>query len=286
MKQFFKFTFASMLGFLLAGLLMFIIFIGIIVSAVSVGSKETVVVPEKTILMLTLDQPISDRSSDNPFANLNFSKPGIGTQLGLNDIIRTIKKAATDEKIKGIYLELGDMPSGQATVEEILNALIYFKKSDKFIVAYSEAFTQKSYYLASVSDKIYINPAGAMEFKGMVGQVMFFKGLLDKIDVEAQVIRHGKFKSAIEPFTLDKMSEPNKVQTLTFISGMWNHMLTNISASRKIPVDDLNTMANEYKIQSPQDAVNLKMVDKLMYKDEVLDELKNRVGATKIKALK
>lgn len=286
MKQFFKFTLASMLGFLLAGFLLILITIGIIVSAVSSGKNETVVVPEKTILMLTLDQPVSDRSSDNPFAHMNFSRPDVSTQLGLNDIISSIKKAESDSKIKGIYLELGDVPSGQATIEEIRNALIEFKKSGKFIVSYAEVFTQKSYYLASVSDKIYLNPAGDMEFKGMVGQVMFFKGLLDKIDVEAQVIRHGKFKSAVEPFTLDKMSEPSKVQTLTFISGMWNHLLNGISASRKISVDDLNAIANEYKIQSPQDAVNLKMVDKLLYKDEVLDELKNRVGATKIKDLK
>lgn len=286
MKQFFKFTFASMLGFLLAGFLMFIILIGIIVSAVSLGEKETVVVPEKTILMLTLDQPINDRSSNNPFAHINFSRPDVSSQPGLNDIIKTLKNASADSKVKGIFLELTDIPSGQATIEEIRNALIGFKKSGKFIVSYSETFTQKSYYLASVSDKIYMNPAGDMEFKGMVGQVMFFKGLLDKIDVEAQVIRHGKFKSAVEPFTLDKMSEPSKVQTLTFISGMWNHMLEGISNSRKIPVEKLNTIANEYKIQSPQDAVSLKMVDKLLYKDEVLDELKNRVGAKKIKDLK
>jgi len=120
----------------------------------------------------------------------------------------------------------------------------------------------------------------------MVGQVMFFKGLLDKIEVEAQVIRHGKFKSAIEPFTLDKMSEPNKVQTLTFISGMWNHILSGISASRNIPVENLTTIANEFKIQSPDDAVSLKLVDKLLYKDEVLVELKNRVEAKTIKELK
>jgi protease-4 len=286
MKQFFKFTFASMLGFLLAGFLVFIIMVGIIVSAVSFGNKETVSVPEKTILMLTLDQTISDRSSDNPFSHFDFSRPDAGKQLGLNDIISSLKKAGSDSKVKGIYLELTDVPSGQATIEEIRNALIGFKKSGKFIVSYSEAFTQKSYYLASVSDKIYLNPAGAMEFKGMVGQVMFFKGLLDKIDVEAQVIRHGKFKSAIEPFTLDKMSEPNKIQTLSFISGMWNHMLTGISDSRKIPVDDLIAMANEYKIQSPGDAVSLKMIDKLLYKDEVLDELKARVDVKENKDLK
>jgi len=286
MKQFFKFTFASMLGFLLAGFLVFIIFVGIIVSAVSIGKKETVVVPEKTILVLTLDQPISDRSSDNPFARINFSRPDLSAQLGLKDIVSNLNKAASDSKVKGIYLELTDIPAGQATIEEIRNAMLDFKKSGKFIVAYSEEFTQKSYYLASVADKIYLNPAGGMQFKGMVGQVMFFKGLLDKIDVEAQVIRHGKFKSAIEPFTLDKMSEPNKIQTLTFISGMWNHMLDGISASRKIPVEDLTAMANEYKIQSPQDAVSLKMVDKLMYKDEVFDELKTRMDVKNIKDLK
>jgi protease-4 len=286
MKQFFKFTFASMLGFILAGILMFFILVGIIVSAVSMGSDETVVVPEKTILMLTLDEPINDRSSDNPFAHFNFSRPDASKQLGLNDIVSNLKKAAKDSKVKGVYLELTDLPSGQATIEEIRNALIDFKKSGKFVVSYSEVFTQKSYYLASVSDKIYLNPAGGMEFKGMIGQVMFFKGMLEKLDIEAQIIRHGKFKSAIEPFTLDKMSEPNKVQTLAFISGMWNHILTGISDSRKIPVADLNSIADEFKIKSPQDAVNLKMVDKLMYKDEVLDELKARVDVKNNKDLK
>ncbi len=286
MKQFFKFTFASMLGFLLAGFLLILITVGIIVAAVSAGKSETVVAPEKTILMLTLDQPVNDRSSDNPFANMNFSRPGVSTQLGLNDIVSCLKKAKSDPNVKGVFMDLGDVPSGQATIEEIRNQLIDFKKSGKFIVSYAEVFTQKSYYLASVSDKIYLNPAGDMEFKGMAAQVMFFKGLLDKLDVEAQVIRHGKFKSAVEPFTLDKMSEPSKVQTLTFITGMWNHLLDGISASRKISVDDLNAMANEYKIQTPQDAVSLKMVDKLLYKDEVLDELKNRVNAKSIKDLK
>ncbi len=286
MKQFFKFTFASMLGFILAGFLVFLIFLGIIVSAVSLGKKETVVVPEKTILMLTLDQPINDRTSDNPFAHINFSNPDAGKQLGLNDIIANLKKASTDSKVKGVYLELNDVPSGQATIEEIRNALIEFRKTGKFVVSYSESYTQKSYYLASVSDKIYLNPAGDMVFKGMVGQVMFFKGLLDKIDVEAQVIRHGKYKSAIEPFTLDKMSEANKEQTLAFISGIWNHVLTGISVSRNISVNQLNTIADEFKIQSPNDALNLKMVDKLLYKDEVLDELMARVDVKQNKDLK
>jgi len=277
MKQFFKFTFASMLGFLLASFLMFLIFFGIIVSIANFSKKEAVVVPEKTILVLNLNQEINDRSNDNPFSYLSFGSGNSSKPLGLNDIIHNLKKASEDSKVSGIFIETTDIPAGQATVEEIRNALIDFKKSGKFIVAYSEVFTQKSYYLASVADKIYLNPAGDMEFKGLVGQVMFFKGLLDKIDVEAQVIRHGKFKSAVEPFIMDKMSPASKEQTLTFISGMWNHMLNGISVSRKISVAELTEIANQYKLNSPADALDLKMVDKLMYKDEVLDELKTRV---------
>lgn len=286
MKQFFKFTFASMLGFVLAAVLLIFILIGIIVSAVSIGKKETVIVPDKTILMLTLDQPISDRASDNPFTYMNFGNSDMSKPLGLNEILSNLKKASTDPKVKGIYLELSDIPAGHATVEEIRNALLGFKKQGKFIVAYSEAFSQKTYYLASVADKIYLNPAGDMEFKGMVGKVMFFKGLLDKIDVEAQVIRHGKFKSAIEPFTLDKMSAANKEQTLAFVSGMWNHILQGISTSRNISIEDLNLIADGFKIQSPEDAVQMKMVDKLLYKDEALDELKGRVSVKDVKDLK
>lgn len=283
MKQFFKFTFASMLGFLLASLVMLLIFFGIIASIASFSKKEVVAVPEKTILVMNLNQEINDRSSDNPFSYMNFGTGNSSKPLGLNDIVTNLKKAANDANINGIFLELTDIPAGQATVEEIRNSLIEFKKSGKFIVAYSEVYTQKSYYLASVADKIYLNPAGDMEFKGLVGQVMFFKGLLDKIDVEAQVIRHGKFKSAVEPFIMDKMSPASKEQTLTFISGMWNHMLEGIAASRKISVAELTEIADQYKLQSADDALKLKMVDKLMYKDEVLDELKARVKVDKVK---
>lgn len=283
MKQFFKFTFASMLGFLLASFLMFLIFFGIIISVASFSKKEVVLVPEKTILVMNLNQEIKDRSNDNPLSYLNFGSGSSSKPLGLNDIVHNLKKASKDSNVSGIFLELTDIPAGQATLEEIRNSLLDFKKSGKFIVAYSEVFTQKSYYLASVADKVYLNPAGDMEFKGLVAQVMFFKGLLDKIDVEAQVIRHGKFKSAVEPFIMDKMSPSSKEQTLTFISGMWNHMLNGISVSRKISVPELTEIADQYKLQSANDAVSLKFVDKLMYKDEVLDELKTRVKKTNVK---
>ena len=136
---------------------------------------------------------------------------------------------------------------GSATTEEVRNALIAFKKSGKFIFSYSEMYTQKAYYLASVSDKIYLNPAGALEFKGLSGQVMFLKGLLSKLEIEPQIIRHGKFKSAVEPLILDKMSEANRVQTLSFISSMWDQMLKGVSESRKISVVQLTANCRQHE---------------------------------------
>lgn len=286
MKQFFKFTFASMLGFLLASFIVFIIFFVIIASAVSFTKKETVVVPDKTILLVSLDGPISDRAPENPFASFNFNEMNANRALGLDEILASLKNAAEDPKVKGIYLDLSTIDAGIATVEEIRNALLDFKKSGKFIVSYSEVYTQKSYYLASVADKIYLNPAGSMEIKGLSGQVVFFKGMLDKLDIEAQVIRHGKFKSAIEPFTLDKMSEANKEQTLTFVSSIWKQMVKGISDTRKISPEEINAIADKYEIQSPEDALRLKFVDKLIYKDELIEDLKKRVNVKEDKDLK
>ncbi len=285
MREFFKFTFASMLGFILASLVAFLLFFAIIASAISFTKKETVVVKDNTILLLALDNEISDRAPENPFASFDFNSMSSTKGMGLNDILEALQDASKDSKIKGIYLDLSIIPTGMATVEEIRNALIEFKKSGKFIVSYAEMYTQKSYYLASVSDKIYLNPAGSLELKGLSGDVVFFKGMLEKLDIEAQIIRHGKFKSAVEPFMLDKMSDASKEQTLTYVSAIWNQMLKGISESRKIGTDQLNTIADKFLCQSPQDAVQLKLVDKLMYKDELLEELKGRVGSASIKDL-
>jgi protease-4 len=177
------------------------------------------------------------------------------------------------------------LQAGSATTEEIRNGLLDFKKSGKFIYSYSEGYSQKAYYLASVADKIFLNPAGSLDFKGLAGQVMFLKGLLGKLEIEPQVIRHGKFKSAVEPLIMDKMSEANKEQTLSFISSMWNQMLKGISESRKISVEELITIADGLKISDPKDALALKMVDKLAYKDQVIDELMAKTGAKENKDL-
>jgi len=286
MKEFFKFTFASMLGFILASLVVFIILLAMIVSAVSFSSKDTTSVPDKAILHITLDSPVNDRAPENPFATINFNDLEASRALGLNEILSTLHHAANDKKVKGIYLDLSFVPTDIATVEEIRNALIEFKKSGKFIISYSEMYTQKSYYLASISDKIYLNPAGSMEFKGLAGRVVFFKGMLEKLDIEPQVIRHGKFKSAVEPFILDKMSDESKEQTLTYVSAIWEQMLKGISDSRKVSRDQLNSIADNFLVQTPDDAVKHNLIDKLLYKDELLEELKNKSGANSTKDLK
>jgi len=285
MKQFFKFMFASMLGFFLSFVLIFFILVGIIASVVSLSGKETVTVPDKTILMLKFDQPVNDRSPSNPFSGFNFTNFKANKNIGLNEVIRTLRRAAEDKQISGILLDLDVLDMGSATTEEIRNVLLEFKKSKKFIYSYSEDYSQKAYYLASVSDKIYLNPAGALEFKGLSGQVMFLKGLLSKLEIEPQIIRHGKFKSAVEPLILDKMSEANREQTLSFISSMWNQMLKGVSESRKISIEQLTAIADSMKVRSPEDAVSLKLVDKLIYRDQLIAELMAKTGAKENKDL-
>ena len=273
--------FASMTGSFILIVILFFIFMGMVLSVASLSKKEVVIVPANSVLQLKLNEEITDRSSSNPFNNFDFSSFNTTKSPGLNEILQNIKKAKTDDNIKGIFLDLGTIPSGIATIEEIRNALLDFKSSKKFIISYSEEYTQKAYYIASVSDKVYLYPEGALDFKGLNGEVMFFKGLLDKLDVDVQILRHGKFKSAVEPFVLDKMSEPNKEQTLKYISGIWNQMLEGISESRKMSVAQLNGIADSFKIQKAQDAVTYKLVDKLMYKDELLAELRNLLGIGK-----
>jgi len=282
MRQFFKFLFASMLGFVLGSILLIFILVGMISAAVgSLDDEKVTEVKSNTVLFLDFKKPIVDRASKNPFENLSFNSFDTEGSTGLNTILDNVRKAKADKNIKGIYLELSTINTGIATVEEIRNALLDFKKSGKTIISYSEVYTQKSYYLASVADKIYMNPQGAMELKGLGAEIMFYKGLLDKIEVETQVIRHGRFKSAVEPFILEKMSNDNRLQTRGFMQNIWNFMLGNIAASRKISIDELNTLTNNFSIREPEDAVKYKLVDKLVYKDEVIEELKTLTGKTK-----
>lgn len=269
-----------MLGFFLSFILIFIVFLIFLFGVISfVGNnKEVVTVSPKSILYVTLDQPIQERTSKNPFEDFKLGSFSMCQQLGLNDILANIKKAKNDNNIEGIFLEVSAIPSGIATIEEIRNALIDFKKSKKFIYAYSEVYTQTAYYVASVADKIYLNPQGMLDFRGLRAELMFFKGTLEKLELEPQIIRHGKFKSAIEPFILDKMSDENRKQTATYIGSIWNQFLEGISKERKMDIAELTAISDSMLIRNPNDAVHYKMVDALAYKDEVLSDLRKKIN--------
>lgn len=275
MAQFFKFVFASMLGTFIALFIGTILFFFIIAGIISSASKEkSVQIKDNSVLVLNFDYEIPERTPSDPFSDYNYNDLQSKNTVGLNDIIGGIKKAKDDPKIKGIYINTTSVGAGFATVEEIRNALVDFKTSKKFIVAYSEYYTQKGYYIASAADKIYMNPEGALEFKGFGSEIMFLKGALDKLEIEAQVIKVGTYKSAVEPFILDKMSDANRLQTMSFLGSMYNHFLSKISKSRNVSTDSLRIIANQLLAQSPEDALKLRLVDGLKYKDEIINGLK------------
>ncbi len=278
MKDFFKFMLASMLGFLLMSVIVFFLFIGMIASLASFMDKETVKVAENTVLHIEFDAGIRDRSSNDPFSEFDPVTFTPRSSLGLNDIIKNLEKAANDPNIDGIFLQLSVMQTGLANVEEIRNALLRFKESGKFIIAYGEMYTQGAYYLSSVADKIYLNPEGMIDFRGISAELMFFKGMLEKLDADMQIIRHGKYKSAVEPFMDEKMSPENREQIEAMINGAWNTMLDGISSTRNIRKSELNRIADDLLIRTPKDALAYRFVDGLKYYDEIQDELRILTG--------
>lgn len=276
MKEFFKFLFASMLGVFLTFIILFFIFLGLVKSMMDFAENEIVAVPKKTVLYINFNQPINDRT---PTPSLfDALRSGKSDAIGLNDILKNLEKAKNDPNIEGIYMELSFVQAGISKLEEIRDAMIEFKESGKFIITYSEYMSQGAYYLSSVSDKIYLNPKGMLLFKGLNAQVIFYKGLLEKISIEAQIVRHGQFKSAVEPYMLEKMSKASRKQTQTYINSIWNSMLTSIAKSRKIDISELNKMADNLEIFNPELILKNGLVDGLKYKDEVLVEIKERLG--------
>ena len=279
MKQFFKFMLASVAGFFIAGFIM-IIFIITLVSSMVNGLKENdkTKVSEHSVLEISFDGPIKERTAKNPIDDIGITGISFNKGLGLDDILKSIEEAKSDSKIDGLFLNITSLQTGIATVEEIRDALLDFKKSKKFIYAYSESYSQGEYYLASLADKIYLYPEGEIDFRGLRAELMFFKGTLEKLELEPEVIRHGKFKSAIEPFILDKMSPENKEQTQVFISSIWNQLVKDIADSRKLSSSDVQKVADNLGARTGQDALDSKLVDQLSYYDEVLDELKKKTG--------
>ena len=279
MKDFLKFMLASMVGYLLISLILMFLFMILLFSVASLGEKEAVVVPGNAILHLTLDKPVKDRGTKNP-SFTNFTNFSMDKTPGLDDILACLKKAKEDDHIKGIYLDLSNLQAGIATIDEIRTGLIGFKESGKFIYSYADMYSQGSYYLATAGDKIYMNPKGMMLFKGLYAEVTFFKNTLEKLDVEAQLIRpkNNRFKSAMEPFIADRMSDANREQTGRFITSMWDHMVEQISLARNIPVAELNRLATGLEPTKEADvAVDAKLLDGLMYKDEFLAEIRKKM---------
>ena len=280
MKTFFTSFFGAVVGVIVSSILIVVIAIAAIVGGIGAALSKTetkIETKNNSVLFIDFKQQINDRTLDNPFSNFSFDALG-EKKIGLDKIVENIQAAKNDSNIKGIYLHLTSIEAGIAAVEEIRNTLLDFKKSNKFIYAYSEMYNQKSYYLASVADKILLNPQGDFDFKGLSAQIMFFKKALDNLQVDVQIFRHGKFKSAIEPFMLDKMSESNRLQTEQFLGSIWNNMLTQISKERKITVDELNVMADELKINSPDDAFTNKLVDGLTYDDEAKSIIRKKLA--------
>lgn len=274
MKEFFKFTLASIVGILIAGLLLLLITIGIISAMVSI-SDQPAQISANSMLILKFDYQIVDRAKKSPFEDIAFGIFQGEKTVGLNDLLGCIRKAKTDENIKGIYLNPTDIQAGMATVEEIRTALKDFKTSGKFVYAYGEYLTQKAYYLVSVADSLVMNPQGSVDFRGLGGERNFYKKGLEKLGIEVQIVRHGKFKSAVEPFLLEKMSDENRLQTETYLKSIWNEMLSDISASRNLSFDELNDIADMVASFRRADfAKQKKLVDRLKYKDQVIDDLK------------
>ncbi len=277
MKQFFKFFLASILGTIVAGFLFFVIMFGIIagIAAIAGSSDKPVKIKENTILLMDLNRQIVERTVSDPFSEALSAMQETPSPMGLNVILKNIKKAKEDDNIKGIYLETGMISAGFATIEEIRDALIDFKESGKFIVSFSPIYSQKSYYLASVSDEIYLNPGGMLEFKGLAAQNVFIRGTLEKLGVEMQIVKHGKFKSAVEPFIRDDMSEPARLQTKKYVNSIWEHVVKKIGEERSLTRAQLMAIADKMLMYDDvQGFVDAGLIDALKYKDEVLDKLK------------
>ena len=275
MKDFFKFTFASTLGVVLAAIILSILSIVSIVGIVAFSDIKTTV-KKNSIFVLKLDGVLNERAEENPIASLLNEDL---LSCGLDEILASIKEAKDNENIKGIYLEAGMMEAAYASLEEIRNALKDFKESGKFIVAYADNYDLGMYYVASVADKVIVNPQGAIAWQGLSSQTIFFKELLEKIGVKMEIFKVGTYKSAVEPFIATEMSDANREQITAFLNSTWKRILEDVSASRGISEEDLNKYADECMALSPAETyIDKGLADTLLYKDGVLSYLKALSG--------
>ena len=283
MKSFFKNVLSTIVGMVLAVFVIILLFIGIVsLSLSSINNKAEVIVKENSILKINLSNlSVVERTSENPFEGLNLSG-NIPKTIALKQVLDNIEKAKSDEKIKAIYINTSFVNAGLSQIEEIRNKLLEFKLSGKPIIAYAEVYSQSAYYLASVSNNIYLNPVGIVDLKGLSISQIFFKGLLEKLDIDMQIIRHGKFKSAIEPFTLDKMSSANREQMTLFLSSIADNIMDSIASQRGLTLSEIQKHANNLSLENAKSCLDLNYVDALLYQDQLEDTLKTLVGVEKL----
>lgn len=284
--NFFKAFLASCLGSLLAFAILIVLMIFFVSALVSGLSNEATqsVISENSVLHLKLDVPITENEIEDPFEGLPI--PGAVTSIGLLPLKKSIEQAKQDPNIKGIYLDLSVFMSGFGVAREIRQALLDFKSSGKWIIAYSEFYTESAYYVVSAADKVYLNPEGDLEFNGLSVEVSFFKKLFDKLEIKPQIFRVGDFKSAVEPFMLDHMSAENKLQLTELISDINNTMIRDIAQSRSIEVSRLKEISDKMEVTNSVTAQVHSLVDSLMYFDQVQKELRTRLGVTKNSEIK
>jgi protease-4 len=276
MKQFFKMFFASLLSLIIGSIIIVIIIFGIIAGVASSTKKDkSVAVNSNSVLLFDTDKGIHELSQNNSFSFLDERG---GYSSGLYDILKAIEYAKTDKNIKGIMIRMSMVDLGWATMNQLRSALIDFKSSGKFIYAYGEVVPQKAYYLASVADSIYLNPAGFTEFYGLSSQIPFFKGTLEKLEVEPEIFYAGKYKSATEPFRCEKISEPNKIQIKALQHEIWNEFICAVAAHTKTDTATINQIAQHGSVQFPQEAVDNKIVNGLRYVDEVEHTIQIKTG--------
>lgn len=266
---------ATLVGLFIFTFLCFVILIGI---ASALSTTEKVVIAEGSVLHLKIDRPIVERKSDDPLEALSEVLGDGQGSIGLKELKEAIASAKTDEKVEGILLEPQFVTSGYAKLEEIREALLDFKGSRKFVIAYSENYSEADYFLASVADEVYLNPMGMLEFDGLSSQVVFVKGTLDKLGIEPQIFKVGDFKSAVEPFDRKDMSEASRLQTSAFLNAIYDHYLDRIADARGMEVTQLKEISNELLVTKASDALQHKLVTALRYRDEVETDLRERLG--------
>ena len=275
MKDFLKYTMATVVGIILASIIFTVISI-ISFAGMMASEGATNSVPKNSVLRIKLQGEVVDRAGEG--SPLDILSKGEQTSIGLDQALDAIKKAAKNDRVKGIYLEAGSLAAYPADLQELRRALTDFKESGKWIVAYGDQYTRGAYYLCSVADEIFLNPIGAIDWSGMSSQPMFYTGLLKKVGVKMQVFKVGTYKSAVEPFINTEMSEANREQTMSYLSSIWNGMLKDVAASRKLTVDALNTIADSTTIFCEADVmIENKLADKLAYPSEVKEALRERL---------